>query len=138
MSSDKRKVARIPWLKFSAEVKVRRSFFFFFWIEVFPSDFTRFGMGMQTDEVFGEGEIVLLNLSLEMEAGATKLESVPAIVRHKVKHHSRFNYGIEFDETSRTYVKNNLEEELERIELVLERHAKLQERLLKATPGDSI
>jgi len=138
MSSDKGKQARIPWLKFSAEVKVRRSFFNSEWIGVFPSDFTRLGMGMQTDEVFEKDEQVLLNLSLDMEAGSTKLAAVPAIVKSKIKHHSRFNYELEFDYSARSFIRNKLEDELIRIEDILDKHAKLQDRMSKASPTDTL
>ncbi len=137
MTDEKRRVARIPWLRFIAEVKVRRSFFRSEWIEIYIHDFTRLGMGIQTDEVFNQGETIYLNLALEMEAGVTRLESVPAVVMHKEKHHSRFNYGLSFELTTKGIHKQPLKEELERIETVLIKHAKLKERFAKGTPGDT-
>lgn len=116
-------------MRFKSEVKVRRTLFHSEWVEVYPFDFSRYGSGIQTDEQFEVGETIVLTLSLEMEAGSIYLDSVPAIIRHKIKHHSRFNYGVEFDYSARVLSKAATIADLEHIENILKKHCELQARI---------
>lgn len=126
---ERRRKPRVPWIRFKSEVKIRRTLFYSEWVEVYPFDFNRYGTGVQTDEQFEVGETIVLSLSLEMEAGSIYVDTVPAIVRRKQKHHSRFNYGVEFDYSSRVLGKSSVISDLEHIESVLKKHCDLQARI---------
>lgn len=93
---DRRNSDRYQWFRFESRVRVRRGFFKKEWINVVPFDFSRFGMGIQTDEQFEVGDEVTLGIELARDSGRIQLSGMQAVVRYKAKHHSRFNYGIEF------------------------------------------
>src|SRR5690606_30999985 len=88
------------------------------WVNVVPFDFSRFGMGIQTDEQFAVGETVCLTLALCRESAGVTIPELQGLVRYKEKHHSRFNYGVEF--TFRAVIERYaVEEQLIRIEAAL-------------------
>jgi hypothetical protein len=130
MNPERRQRTRLPWLKFSAQVKIQRSLFNSEWIEVVPYDYSEFGMGIQTDEQFEIDAKVTLSLSLEMDIGSIYIEFLPGFVRYKEKHHSRFNYGIEFDATSRQLQDKFILEQLIHIKKILKKRLRLQNRQL--------
>ena len=129
MSDERRQKPRLPWIKFNSKVKVRRSIFSSEWIDIVPFDYSKYGMGIQTDEIFDLDDTVSLSISLEMEVGAVEINLVSGVVRYREKHHSRFNYGIEFDYSSKALSKGNTKGELEHIEQVLTKHEQMKERL---------
>ncbi|MFD2230466.1 PilZ domain-containing protein [Alkalimarinus sediminis] len=129
MSDERRQKPRLPWIKFNSKVKVRRGIFSSEWIDIVPFDFSKYGMGIQTDEVFELKETVNLSISLEMEVGSVEIESISGIVRYREKHHSRFNYGIEFDYASKSVSKGGIKSDLEHIEQVLTKHEQMKDRL---------
>ena len=118
MSRERRRQTRFSWLRFESQVRVRRSFFKKEWIPVVPFDFSHFGMGMQTDEQFEIGEEVELSLELSKQDAVISIPSIKGVMRYKEKHHSRFNYGVEFVFSSRQQ-KFSVEEDLIRIEQAL-------------------
>jgi hypothetical protein len=128
MNPERRQRTRLPWLKFSAQVKIQRSLFNSEWIEVVPFDYSEFGMGIQTDEQFDIDDKVTLSLSLEMEIGSIYIETIPGFVRYKEKHHSRFNYGIEFDQSSRQLSEQSIRGHLVHIKKILQKRQRLQKR----------
>ncbi len=94
---ERRRRERVRWLRFESQVRVRRSLLRKEWVKVVPFDFSRFGMGIQTDEQFEVGKKVCLSLELARECAAMVcVPELQGLVRYKEKHHSRFNYGIEF------------------------------------------
>lgn len=129
MSDERRQKPRLPWIKFNSKVKVRRGLFSSEWIDIVPFDYSKYGMGIQTDEVFELKDNVNLSISLEMEVGCVEIELVTGIVRYREKHHSRFNYGIEFDYTSKSVGKGTVKADLEHIEQVLTKHEQMKKRL---------
>jgi len=129
MSDERRQKPRLPWIKFNSKVKVRRGLFSSEWIDIVPFDYSKYGMGIQTDEVFELKDNVNLSISLEMEVGFVEIELVSGIVRYREKHHSRFNYGIEFDYTSKSLGKGTVKADLEHIEQVLTKHEQMKKRL---------
>jgi len=129
MSDERRQKPRLPWIKFNSKVKVRRGLFSSEWIDIVPFDYSKYGMGIQTDEVFELKDTVNLSISLEMEVGFVEIELVPGIVRYREKHHSRFNYGIEFDYGSKSVGKGTVKADLEHIEQVLTKHEQMKKRL---------
>ena len=118
MSDDRRRQERFSWLRFESRVQVRRSFFKKEWIPVVPFDYSHFGMGIQTDEVFEIGEDVELSLELNKENSHILIPRLKGVMRYKEKHHSRFNYGVEFVFESRQE-KLSMDEDLIRIEQAL-------------------
>ncbi|TNC81047.1 MAG: hypothetical protein C9356_10620 [Oleiphilus sp.] len=96
MNEGRRRSERFSWLTFEAKVFIKRSFFVKEWIPVVPFDFSRFGLGIQTDEAFEIGEEVQLTFDLEKEDLEVKIPAIKGIVRYKSKVHSRFDYGVEF------------------------------------------
>lgn len=118
MSDDRRRQERFSWLRFESRVQVRRSFFKKEWIPVVPFDYSHFGMGIQTDEVFDIGEDVELSLELNKENSHILIPRLKGVMRYKEKHHSRFNYGVEFVFESRQE-KLSMDEDLIRIEQAL-------------------
>lgn len=118
MSDDRRRQERFSWLRFESRVQVRRSFFKKEWIPVVPFDYSHFGMGIQTDEVFDIGEDVELSLELSKENSHILIPRLKGVMRYKEKHHSRFNYGVEFVFESRQE-KLSMDEDLIRIEQAL-------------------
>ncbi len=129
MSDERRKKPRLPWIKFQSKVKVRRGLFSTEWVEIVPFDFSKYGMGVQTDEIFELNDIVQLSILLEMEIGSVQLDIVPGIVRYREKHHSRFNYGVEFDYSSKHLGKESVCADLAHIEKVINKHGQMKERL---------
>lgn len=115
---DRRRADRYQWLRFESHVKVRRSLFKKEWIGVVPFDFSRYGMGIQTDEQFEVGQEVCLSLELARNVGEIRVPELSGLVRYKEKHHSRFNYGVEFVFRS-SAEKNVIEESLIQIEAAL-------------------
>ena len=115
MSDDRRRQERFSWLRFESRVQVRRSFFKKEWIPVVPFDYSHFGMGIQTDEVFDIGEDVEVSLELNKENSHILIPRLKGVMRYKEKHHSRFNYGVEFVFESRQE-KLSMDEDLIRIE----------------------
>lgn len=93
---ERRRVDRYRWLRFESLVQVKRSLFKKEWVDVVPFDFSHYGMGVQTDEQFDRGQEVCLSLELIRESGVIKIPQISGVVRYKEKHHSRFNYGVEF------------------------------------------
>ena len=118
MSDNRRRQERFSWLRFESRVQVRRSFFKKEWIPVVPFDYSHFGMGIQTDEVFDIGEDVELSLELNKENSHILIPRLKGVMRYKEKHHSRFNYGVEFVFESRQE-KLSMDEDLIRIEQAL-------------------
>jgi len=96
MNEGRRRSDRYAWLNFEAKVYIKRSFFVKEWIPVLPFDFSRFGLGIQTDEIFEVGEQVQLTFDLEKEDLKVDIPLIKGIVRYKKKIHSRFDYGVEF------------------------------------------
>lgn len=96
MKNERRNSNRLPWVRFESRVCVRRSLFKKEWIPVVPFDFSRYGMGIQTDEEYGVEEEMLLSLELEKDGATRFIPHIRGVVRYKEKHHSRFNYGVEF------------------------------------------
>jgi len=121
MQDERRRCDRIQWLKFESKVFVRRSLFKKEWIPVVPYDFSHYGMSIQTDEVYELGDQVCLALELTQDAGAIAIPLIRGIIRYKEKHHSRFNYGVEFTFESKTE-KIALDDDLIRIEQALRRY----------------
>lgn len=115
---DRRRADRYQWLRFESQVRVRRSLFKKEWISVVPFDFSRYGMGIQTDEQFEIGQDVCLSLELVNDSGEIGVPELMGLVRYKEKHHSRFNYGVEFVFKS-SAEKYAAEESLIRIEVAL-------------------
>ena len=118
MSAERRRIDRYAWLRFESRVCVKRSLFKKEWIPVVPFDYSRYGMGMQTDEIYHLGDEVVLSLQLEKENSEITIPVIRGILRYKEKHHSRFNYGVEFVFSSKAE-KAALDEDLMRIEQLL-------------------
>ena len=115
MQDERRRSERHNWLRLDSKVCIKRSFFKKEWVPVVPFDFSHYGMGIQTDEVYKLGDEVCLSLELTQEEQFVAIPVLKGIVRYKEKHHSRFNYGVEFCfETSNE--KQNLDENLCSIE----------------------
>ena len=121
MSDERRRSERLQWIRFESRVCVRRSMFKKEWIPVVPFDFSRFGMGVQTDESYEVGDEVVMSLELESENTNRFIPLMKGIVRYKEKHHSRFNYGVEFKFASKAD-RLELEKELIWIEQVLQNY----------------
>ncbi|MDX1453149.1 MAG: hypothetical protein R3183_11380 [Oleiphilaceae bacterium] len=118
MSRERRRNERFSWLRFESRVQVRRSLFKKEWIPVVPFDYSHFGMGIQTDEMFEVGDEIELCLELSKENSVISVPRLKGIMRYKEKHHSRFNYGVEFIFASRIE-KLSTDEDLIRIEQAL-------------------
>lgn len=132
MSQERRQSNRYAWLSFEAKVHIRRSLFLKEWISVVPFDYSQFGLGIQTDEIYDIGEDVTLSFDLKNEVSHISLPSIKGVVRYKSKHHSRFDYGVEFVFSS-TKEQQKLQAELIRIEQAL-RHF---ENSRASLPSDS-
>jgi len=118
MSRERRRADRCAWLRFESKVFVKRSFFKKEWVSVVPFDFSRYGMGVQTDEIYDIGDEVVLSLQLSKENTEIEIPLIKGILRYKEKHHSRFNYGVEFVFSSKAD-KSALDDDLMRIEQLL-------------------
>lgn len=118
VKDERRRCDRYRWLRFESRVCVRRSLFNKEWISVVPYDFSHYGMGVQTDEAYELGDPVCLSLELTQESGVILVPRLTGVVRYKEKHHSRFNYGVEFTFQSRAE-KVALDDDLIRIEQAL-------------------
>ncbi len=118
MSSERRRAERCSWLRFESKVFVKRSLFKKEWIPVVPFDFSHYGMGIQTDEIYHIGDEVVLSLQLSRENSEITIPTIKGILRYKEKHHSRFNYGVEFVFASKVE-KTALDEDLMKIEQLL-------------------
>tara|TARA_R110002167_G_scaffold162994_1_gene359660 strand:+ start:1155 stop:1565 length:411 start_codon:yes stop_codon:yes gene_type:complete len=118
MNNEKRRLHRQPWLKLESRVFIRRGLLKKEWIPVVPFDFSRYGMGIQTDEAYNLGDEVSLSLRLIKDGLEITIPLLRGYVRYKEKHHSRFNYGVEFCFTSKSE-KVILDEELMKIEQTL-------------------
>lgn len=118
INEGRRRSERYSWLNFEAKVHIKRSFFVKEWIPVLPFDFSRFGLGIQTDEIFEVGDQVQLTFELKKEDLNIEVPSIKGIVRYKTKIHSRFDYGVEFV-FSKKKEKLQVDEDLIRIERAL-------------------
>lgn len=96
MGKERRRIDRQSWLKLESKVFIKRSLFKREWISVVPFDFSRYGMGIQTDEQYQLNDEVSLSIKLLMENEEIAIDLIYGVVRYKEKHHSRFNYGVEF------------------------------------------
>lgn len=121
MKDERRRSDRYVWIRFESKVQVRRSLLKKEWIPVEPFDFSRFGMGIQTDEAYELGDEVALTLSLAKENAELDVPLIKGVVRYKEKHHSRFNYGVEFVFASKVE-KYALDEDLIWIENALRKY----------------
>jgi len=101
MKDERRRSARHNWLRLDSKVCIKRSIFKKEWVPVVPFDYSHYGMGIQTDEVYHLGDDVCLSLELAQEGKRVTIPILKGIVRYKEKHHSRFNYGVEFTFTSK-------------------------------------
>jgi len=118
MQDERRRSERHNWLRLDSKVCIKRSFFKKEWVPVVPFDFSHYGMGIQTDEVYKLGDEVCLSLELTQEEQFVAIPVLKGIVRYKEKHHSRFNYGVEFCFASRSE-KETLDDDLIKIERAL-------------------
>jgi len=118
MSDERRRTERHNWLRLDSKVCIKRSIFKKEWVPVVPFDFSHYGMGIQTDEVYRLGDDVCLSLELTQEGKKVTIPILKGHVRYKEKHHSRFNYGVEFAFVSKTE-KLALDENLMLIESAL-------------------
>lgn len=118
MSKERRRLQRHSWLKLESRVFIRRGLLKKEWIPVVPFDYSRYGLGIQTDEVYDIGDEVSLSLKLIKDNLEIEIPFLHGYVRYKEKHHSRFNYGVEFCFTSKSE-KLVLDEDLMRIEQTL-------------------
>jgi len=121
MTKERRRVERQNWLRLESKVHIKRSLFKKEWIAVVPFDFSRYGMGIQTDEIYHLGDEVSLSLSLIKADNVIEVPLLKGIVRYKEKHHSRFNYGVEFFLVSKIE-KILFDEELMEIEQLLRQY----------------
>jgi Tfp pilus assembly protein PilZ len=101
-------------------VYIKRSLFKKEWIPVVPFDYSRYGIGLQTDEAYELGDEVVLSLKLLKEDFVLDLPMLKGVVRYKEKHHSRFNYGVEFSFSSKQE-KLQVNDDLVAIETILRR-----------------
>ena len=118
MKDERRRSDRHNWLRLDSKVCIKRSIFKKEWVPVVPFDFSHYGMGIQTDEVYQLGEDVCLSLELTQADHNVMIPILKGVVRYKEKHHSRFNYGVEFSFVSKTE-KLALDESLIMIERAL-------------------
>jgi hypothetical protein len=118
MKDERRRSDRQSWLRLDSRVCIKRSIFKKEWVPVVPFDFSHYGMGIQTDEVYNLDDDVCLSLELEQEGQHVTIPILKGVVRYKEKHHSRFNYGVEFTFVSKTE-KLSADEDLMLIERAL-------------------
>ena len=118
MKDERRRSDRHNWLRLDSKVCIKRSIFKKEWVPVVPFDYSHYGMGIQTDEVYQLGDDVCLSLELTQEDYNIMIPILKGHVRYKEKHHSRFNYGVEFSFVSKTE-KLALDESLIMIERAL-------------------
>jgi len=118
MKDERRRSERHNWLRLDSKVCIKRSIFKKEWVPVVPFDFSHYGMGVQTDEIYHLGDDVCLSLELAQEDQLVKIPILKGVVRYKEKHHSRFNYGVEFKFASKVE-KLSLDESLMLIERAL-------------------
>jgi len=118
MKDERRRSERHNWLRLDSKVCIKRSIFKKEWVPVVPFDFSHYGMGIQTDEVYHLGDNVCLSLALAQEGQQVTIPMLKGVVRYKEKHHSRFNYGVEFTFVSKVE-KLSLNESLMLIESAL-------------------
>jgi len=115
---ERRRSERHSWLRLDSKVCIKRSLFKKEWIAVVPFDFSHYGMGIQTDEAYDLGDDVCLSLELTQESQHITIPILRGVVRYKEKHHSRFNYGVEFFFSTKVE-KLSLDENLINIEHAL-------------------
>jgi len=132
MQDERRRSDRHNWLRLDSKVCIKRSFFKKEWVPVVPFDYSQYGMGIQTDEVYKLGDEVCLSLELTQEDQLVVIPVLKGIVRYKEKHHSRFNYGVEFCFASKTE-KQILDEDLKKIE-----HALVAFEATRLVKGDNV
>ena len=118
MKDERRRSERHNWLRLDSKVCIKRSIFKKEWVPVVPFDFCHYGMGVQTDEVYQLGDEVCLSLELSQEGSNVAIPILKGLVRYKEKHHSRFNYGVEFTFSSKAE-KTGLDQDLIVIERAL-------------------
>lgn len=118
MSRERRRIKRQEWLRLESQVFIKRGFLQKEWIPVVPFDFSRYGMGIQTDEAYNLGDEVCLSLRLLKDNFEINIPKLKGYVRYKEKHHSRFNYGVEFCFANKAE-KLDLDEDLMKIEQTL-------------------
>tara|TARA_R110001592_G_scaffold59905_3_gene182027 strand:+ start:41325 stop:41738 length:414 start_codon:yes stop_codon:yes gene_type:complete len=118
MNKERRRLHRQNWLKLESRVFIRRGLLKKEWISVVPFDFSRYGLGIQTDEVYELGDEVSLSLKLLKNSLVISIPLLRGYVRYKEKHHSRFNYGVEFCFGSKSE-KLSMDDDLMRIEQTL-------------------
>lgn len=118
MKDERRRSERHNWLRLDSKVCIKRSIFKKEWVPVVPFDYSHYGMGIQTDEVYQLGDEVCLSLELTQADQNVVIPVLKGVVRYKEKHHSRFNYGVEFTFASKSE-KLELDERLIVIESTL-------------------
>ena len=132
MKDERRRSERHNWLRLDSKVCIKRSIFKKEWVPVVPFDFSHYGMGIQTDEVYDLGDEVCLSLEFAQKNQEVEIPILKGLVRYKEKHHSRFNYGVEFTFTPKVD-KHLLSENLMIIEEAL-----LQFEASKQTAKDNV
>lgn len=126
MGKERRRLERQDWIRLESEVYIKRTIFKKEWIPIVPFDFSRYGMGIQTDEIYYLDDEVTLSLTLTKKGAVVSIPFIKGYVRYKEKHHSRFNYGIEFYFDSEEE-KFESDEPLQLIELTLRRYEACQD-----------
>ena len=120
--SERRRRPRFPLENLRIHLRVKRGLFSREWVAVKPFDFSRTGVGFKTDELLTPGEHIVVSLRLELEFGDVLVEEADGIVRHSEKECSCFNYGVEFDLSSRRMKREEIQYSLSRMEVLLERY----------------
>jgi hypothetical protein len=70
-----------------------------------------------------------LSFNLALDMGSVALEEIPGIVKHVSSVGGLNTFGIEFDQSAKLMNKPKIQEELARIEQLLQKHEEIVNRI---------
>ncbi|MGM0434909.1 MAG: PilZ domain-containing protein [Pseudomonadota bacterium] len=124
--NERRREQRLPWVSMDARIKVRKGLIGSAWVDVEVVDYNRLGIGIiVADELLKPDSRVQVSLRLNTEVGEITVDQVAASVRHsQTDEHGHF-FGLEFEKEP----SQGVQESLQRIEGILNRHQGLAEKV---------
>lgn len=124
--NERRRARRFPSAELKTKLKVKKGLFSD-WIDVNTRDYSKLGIAIETDRQLEIDQSATLAISLVVDMGEIILDKIEGKVRNKAKEGFNHRYGIEFDLESKKSAQ--IQEQLLRIESMLEKSTRLQERL---------
>lgn len=125
-AQDRRRARRFPAAELKAQMKVKKGLFSE-WIDIGTQDYNKLGLAIETDRELEVGQNVTLSITLLVDMGEITIDKIEGAVRNIASNGFHKRYGIEFIFDGKK--ASDYQTQLDRIESMLERSTRLQERM---------